>query len=120
MANIGQQSLIIGYPWLVLHNPEINWAKQKIHVLQCPSECNTKPPVSIPRETPESLELESGDKIYAISFQTEPLEETSAEILAIEYVVQDKPEALPSRLIPEEYCEYEDIFSKDEFDVLPP
>src|SRR5260370_14328214 len=32
VANIGWQSLIIGYPWLAWHNLEINWAKQKIEL----------------------------------------------------------------------------------------
>ena len=75
------------------------------------------------KETPSELKLELGDKIYVISFQTKPSEESTAEILAIEQITEEPQEGLGTllrELIPEEYLEYEDVFSKDEFNILPP
>src|SRR5258706_81255 len=37
VANLGQQMVIIGHSWLTLHNPEVDWAAQKISMMQCPS-----------------------------------------------------------------------------------
>ena len=124
VANIGCQALIIGYPWLALHNPEIDWAKQRINLSWSPSECNTrKCPADMSKELPDNFELESGDKVYAISFRSESSEEALAEILAMDYVPEESqsdPSSLPSKLIPEEYHKYEDVFSKDGFNILPP
>ena len=36
-ANIGHQPIIIGYPWLLHHNPEINWKKDISLSLLLPS-----------------------------------------------------------------------------------
>src|SRR5260370_16870789 len=30
VANLGQQTVIIGHSWLTLHNPEVDWAPQKV------------------------------------------------------------------------------------------
>src|SRR5260370_31837831 len=77
----------------------------------------------MPMEAPDDLKLELGDRIYAISFQNNPSQETAAEILAIEHITKEHTNELKyvsNNLIPEEYHEYKDVFSKDEFDVLPP
>ncbi len=40
VTNLGQQSVIIGYPWLSHHNPEVDWAAQKVSMTCCPTDCN--------------------------------------------------------------------------------
>src|SRR5258705_2958131 len=30
VANLGQQTVIIGHSWLTLHNPEVDWVSQKV------------------------------------------------------------------------------------------
>ena len=39
VANIGQQPLIICHPWLLYHNPEINWRRQEVSMSCCPPKC---------------------------------------------------------------------------------
>src|SRR5258705_12033502 len=40
VTNLGQQSVIIGHPWLSHHNPEVDWATQKVSMTCCPTDCN--------------------------------------------------------------------------------
>jgi len=39
VANLGQQTIIIGHSWLTHHNLEVDWACQSITMSQCPPEC---------------------------------------------------------------------------------
>ncbi len=58
VANLGQQSVIIGHSWLLHHNPEVDWAAQKVTMSCCPSSCG--------RQTaPDSSDdlMEPGDTI---------------------------------------------------------
>src|SRR5260221_14429703 len=41
VANLRQQTVIIGHSWLTLHNPEVDWVSQKVSMMQCPS-CNRR------------------------------------------------------------------------------
>jgi len=34
--------VILGMPWLVHHNPEINWKTGEIQMMRCPEECRRK------------------------------------------------------------------------------
>ncbi len=61
VTNLGQQSVIIGHPWLSHHNPEVDWAAQKVSMTCCPTDCNRqvlKPELELP--------LEPRDTVYAI------------------------------------------------------
>ena len=40
VTNLGRQSVIIGHPWLSHHNPEVDWAAQKVSMTRCPADCN--------------------------------------------------------------------------------
>src|SRR6266481_3147873 len=40
VANLGQQTVIIGHSWLTLHNPEVDWVSQKVSMTRCPPSCN--------------------------------------------------------------------------------
>ena len=32
-------TVILGMPWLVYHNPEIDWRTRKVKIMRCPEEC---------------------------------------------------------------------------------
>ena len=38
---IGKQkwTVILGMPWLVCHNPEIDWRTREVKIMRCPEEC---------------------------------------------------------------------------------
>src|SRR5258708_7281470 len=40
VTNLGQQMVIIRHSWLTLHNPEVDWATQKVSTTRCPLSCN--------------------------------------------------------------------------------
>src|SRR5260221_3255909 len=40
VANLGQQTVIIGHSWLTLHNLEVDWVSQKVLMMRCPPSCN--------------------------------------------------------------------------------
>ena len=33
--------MILGYPWLWDHNPEVDWRTQQVILNQCPAKCHT-------------------------------------------------------------------------------
>ena len=69
VANLGQQTVIIGHSWLTLHNLEVDWVSQKVLMTQCPLSCNghmlpkSNPPLQ-KSITPPPFGQE--DTIYAI------------------------------------------------------
>src|SRR5258706_10048218 len=40
VTNPGWQSVIIGHPWLLHHNLEVDWTAQKVSMTCCPTGCN--------------------------------------------------------------------------------
>jgi hypothetical protein len=41
VTQLGKQQVILGYPWLRDHNPEIDWATGEVTMSRCPSLCRT-------------------------------------------------------------------------------
>src|SRR5260221_9710240 len=69
VANLRQQTVIIGHSWLTLHNPEVDWVSQKVSMMRCPPSCNgcVLPKSDLPLQesaTPPFFRQE--DTIYAI------------------------------------------------------
>jgi len=65
VTSLGRQTVIIGHSWLRLHNPEVDWVSQKVVLSRCPSSCYPVAPSS--HSDINSVELEEGDAIYAVS-----------------------------------------------------
>jgi len=40
--NLGKTEMILGMPWLTVHNPEINWEKEKVKMTQCLPICGKR------------------------------------------------------------------------------
>ena len=62
VTNLGWQSVIIGHSWLMHHNPEVDWANQKVTFSRYPPQCK-KP--TTPDTTSDEDDLQLGDAIYA-------------------------------------------------------
>ena len=41
VTNLGKHKMILGYPWLWDHNPEVDWQTQQVTLNQCPAKCHT-------------------------------------------------------------------------------
>jgi len=39
VCELGKTDIIFGMPWLVAHNPEINWEKGEVKMTRCPLLC---------------------------------------------------------------------------------
>ena len=71
VTGLGRKTLILGYNWLKLHNPEIDWRTQEVKLGRCPRECSEcrvqakpKGPVGVVRkEIPVRYGSLSGHKI---------------------------------------------------------
>jgi len=40
--NLEKTEVILGIPWLVAHNPEIDWEKEEVKMTQCPPICGKR------------------------------------------------------------------------------
>jgi len=39
VCNLGKTEIILGMPWLAIHNPEINWETEEVKMTRCPLLC---------------------------------------------------------------------------------
>ena len=42
VCDLGRTEVILGMPWLVAHNPEIDWEKGKMRMTRCPPMCRKR------------------------------------------------------------------------------
>ena len=63
VANISWQSIIIGYLWLLHHNPEINWKRNLLTLSCCPAQCGFK---TTTKRDSNTWDVETGDRIYLV------------------------------------------------------
>jgi len=42
VCNLGKTELILGMPWLVAHNPEIDWERGEVKMTRCPPICGKR------------------------------------------------------------------------------
>ena len=42
MYNLRKMEVILGMLWLAVHNPEIDWKKEEVKMMRCPSICRRK------------------------------------------------------------------------------
>jgi hypothetical protein len=147
IIGLGKTKLIIRHTWLHHHNPEINWTMGKITLTRCPSDCHVtiqklqnsecqksrkdksgmNQPVECPPPAEEIIDepLEKGDTIFSAYFPSD--HEHSEIIRATSMPSQRLAEAASANelaktfkeLVPEEFQDFQDVFSKDSFDQLP-
>jgi len=43
VCDLGKTEVILGMPWLQVHNPEINWEMEKVKMTRCPPLCGRRP-----------------------------------------------------------------------------
>ncbi len=110
--------MIIGHPWLLHHNPEVDWAAQKVLMTCCPTDCNRqvlKPQLE--------LLLEPGDTVYTILLTPEWEEHicaTSTPSQRLAEEAQAQQAHPPGSTVPEHYKDFTDVFSEEAFAHLPP
>ena len=56
VCDLGKTEVILGMPWLAVHNPEINWETEEVKMTRCPPLCDRKKKEKIKRVVTEEEE----------------------------------------------------------------
>jgi hypothetical protein len=101
VTDLGRTSVIIGYTWLVRHNPTIDWSTGRVTLSRCPATCG--------------LYVKQKKEIN----WTEVIQEIQGYKLLRE-VYTDKPkDKTPEELVPKAYHDYLSVFSKKASERMP-
>src|SRR5258705_3698629 len=121
VTNLGWQTIIIGHLWLTHHNLEVDWARQSVTMSRCPPECQGWSNGGMVEDDGP----EPGDAIYAAFIPPEWVEhhiramDTPSQWLAQEVQKAEVSQPLED-MVPAQYHDFRDVFSKEAFDELPP
>jgi len=129
VSDIGNSDVYIGHDWLKRHNPTIDWNKSRILMNRCPHYCKFTSDIDIDEEEPvtdsihddnkEDLSLEDGDQLF--TFDVDGYLENNQT--NYDYVLKYDPAKSKSKnwtnIVPKQYHDYEDLFTKKDFDKLP-
>ena len=116
VTNLGTHPIFLGYDWLKLHNPDIDWKSNKIG-FRC---SNDHTPGLIDEDDEDEKEVES-ERIFQLDIESY-LRSTHSN-LATELAIKAgaaKQKQTFEEVVPETYHEYKDVFDKENFDELPP
>src|SRR3979490_479844 len=145
VTSLGHLAIILGHTWLTEHNPEVNRCSGEVKMTCCPESCGVKPVSKKPSiKTVPDIEEDSadppdlctrtmveeplyspedGDRLFVVFFE-DNYEEIGAGSTISHQLAQNALELTPIRsfedLVPKPYQEFEDVFSKESFDKLPP
>jgi len=101
VTNIGRHDILLGTNWFRAHNPQIDWAKNKLHLDRCPTSCYP----SYPNETSDLAHL----------LPTEDLEVHYSDLLESKYQGIDPTQCILAHL----HGKYEDMIQPSESVVSP-
>src|SRR5260221_9068338 len=112
VANLGQQTIIIGHSWLTHHNMEVDWACQSVTMSQCPPECQGWSNGGMVEDNGP----EPRDAIYAMFIPPEWAEhyiratDTPSQQLAQEAQKAEQSQP-PKNMVQAQYHDFRDAFS---------
>jgi hypothetical protein len=110
VTKLSKDPIILGIAWLKKHDVQINWKTEKIQFKSsyCQKYCRTAPDIDIvDAQTYISLSEEPENRLFAASIED------------IKKALQPKKETDPLTILPEEYHEFQDVFSQREANTLP-
>ena len=115
VTNLGTHLIFLGYDWLKLHNPDIDWKTNEIE-FRC---SNNHTPGLIDEDDNDEKGVDC-ERIFQLDVKSY-LQSTHSN-LATELTI--KAEAAKQKqtfedVIPETYHDYKDVFDKENFDELP-
>jgi hypothetical protein len=108
MLDLAKMDIFLGYDWLKLHNPEIDWTKNKIGFTWCLSGCGQLPII-------RTMSFETAVWQQPSWFRTYMTKSTQ---LVLEATKGQKDKTF-EELILERYQNFQDIFEPTAFDELP-
>jgi hypothetical protein len=119
--------IFLGHDWLTHHNPNIDWRRGSVAFSRCPESCGLLEDADASEDPWEGQGVEDGDYIFTFNAEGYFKECASFELLCLVQLRQSlaPDDAVKQRQkfedsIPSEYHSYWDVFSKADFDCLPP
>ena len=136
VTNLGKGEIFLGYDWLKLHNPNIDWQQGSVLFNRCPPRCQ---PHTHARSMDFDFEddgeddddderidlrhiLEDGDQLLMVD-PTPALNIRASSNIAMDLAIkanEKKPKKAWTESVPKYLHDYADVFTKQEFDELPP
>ena len=112
VTQLGGTPLILGHPWLVEHNPEIDWTTGKVLLNRCPSECRVRHITTQRkhRQRQKARKHEFAMHIQATSTISQQFAEESEKAKASKSLKKG---------VPQPYQCFNKVFAKESFDKLP-
>jgi len=108
VCNLGKTEVILGMPWLVAHNPEINWETREVKMTRCPPLCGGK---SQKKEKVKRVATEEEEKIICWAIDNkenwgkeEEMEEDHRKI---------------EEMVPKKFLKWRKVFGKVESERMP-
>ncbi|TFK79165.1 hypothetical protein K466DRAFT_464965, partial [Polyporus arcularius HHB13444] len=109
--------LFLGHEWIEHHNPSIDWQRKTIEFNRCPSQCERV--------------LNEGESVFMLSTRSylksrreylNAVHIWARSSVAMDIAIeqnQAKGKRTFEELVPEQYRDFQDVFSEDTFNVLP-
>ena len=131
--DIGGQkwTVILGIPWLVRHNPEIDWRTGEVKMTRCPEECGkqwrlVQGKLGWEKQKEEEARKEAGKKREEKEKRKRKKEKTmEVKKIAEEWEIWDeeekaaRSEVKAKKLVPERFYEWIKVFGKKQLERMP-
>jgi hypothetical protein len=121
ITNLGHGEIFLGHNWLKKHNPQINWNNSLIEFNRCPPTCHTGTKIRS-MEQEDNIDLEDDDQLLIIDL-SKKLEICARTNIVTKLVIKEhkKKEEKPwNKHVPEHLHNYEDVFTQEHYNELPP
>ena len=109
VCNLGKTDVILGMPWLVAHNPEINWETGEVKMTRCPAICRRK------EEKTEKRKI--GKKVRSIEKAKRDEWEWTMKEKFDKEIEQDKEKV--REMVPWKFHKWLKVFEKTESERMP-
>ncbi len=113
VTNIGQEDIVLGYPWLSTFEPQFNWTNVVIHKGALPIVIRSVNP-RVPGKEPIIAKAHSALEYIQVLREHTLKATTSTDLAIVAQQYQKKAN------IPAEYQKYQRVFSKEESKRYPP
>ena len=124
VTNLGRGEIFLGFDWLSKHNPSIDWVGRTIKFDRCPSSCPPLTPKQKGMHVNGITQDDQNDEdVFLLIDPTPALQIRARTNMATELAIKEhdrREQRHWKEIVPEEYHEYEDVFTKKDFDELPP